>query len=168
MIQGGTAADGGGPEFRFDDEFHPQGVFTGIGQLAMANSGKDTDGSQFFITVSSPRYLDFNHTICGQLVRGFDVLTNISLVPTNDSSLPLTPVVITNAMMYSNATDAVITLLAEGGPGTNVTITVTVSDTDGALDSATFVAQRVPDPVDDPPFLQETITPAVVSTATSR
>ena len=71
MIQGGDplGLGTGGPGFEFDDEFHPDAVFTGRYQLAMAKSGDDTNGSQFFVTDSSPRHLDFNHTIFGQLVR---------------------------------------------------------------------------------------------------
>ena len=76
VIQGGDPpGDGtGGPGFQFDDEFHPDAIFTGDAQLAMANSGKDTNGSQFFVTIGPQRHLDFNHTIFGQLVRGRDVL----------------------------------------------------------------------------------------------
>jgi cyclophilin family peptidyl-prolyl cis-trans isomerase len=54
MIQGGDPLTNGTgwPVFRYDDEFNPQAIFSGNGQLALANSGKDTDGSQFFITVA--------------------------------------------------------------------------------------------------------------------
>ena len=53
VIQGGDPNTNGtgGPVFRFNDEFNPRAIFSGNGQLAMANSGKDTDGSQFFVTV---------------------------------------------------------------------------------------------------------------------
>jgi cyclophilin family peptidyl-prolyl cis-trans isomerase len=61
----------GGPGFTFDNEFNPSLIFTGRGQLAMANSGMPllsaTNGSQFFITTASPRHLDFKHTVFGQL-----------------------------------------------------------------------------------------------------
>src|SRR5947209_15732875 len=63
VIQGGdpNGNGSGGPGFVFNDEFNPQAIFTGNGQLAMANSGKDTNGSQFFVTVGPQRALDFNH-----------------------------------------------------------------------------------------------------------
>src|SRR5207244_1208301 len=82
VIQGGDPAGNGsgGPGFTFEDEFNPQAIFSGNGQLAMANSGKDTNGSQFFVTIGPQRFLDFNHTIFGQLVRGFNVMTAINSV----------------------------------------------------------------------------------------
>ena len=57
MNQGGDPLTNGmgGPVFRYDDEFNPQAIFSGNGQLALANSGKDTDGSQFFVTVRPHR-----------------------------------------------------------------------------------------------------------------
>jgi len=76
MNQGGDPLTNGtgGPVFTYDDEFNPQAIFSGNGQLALANSGPDTDGSQFFVTVAPYRYGDFEYTIFGQLVRGFNVL----------------------------------------------------------------------------------------------
>ena len=83
--------------FRYDDEFNPDAIFSGNGQLALANSGKDTDGSQFFITSGPQRELDFGYTTFGQLLRGFNVLTNIINTPTNGDSRPLADVIITRA-----------------------------------------------------------------------
>src|SRR5438132_7152770 len=109
VIQGGDPkGDGtGGPGFTFDDEINASAIFSGNGQLAMANSGKDTNGSQFFVTLGTQRFLDFNHTIFGQLVRGFDVLTRINQVPTDASSKPVTPVVITSATIIQDTPDTV-------------------------------------------------------------
>ena len=61
MDQGGdpNTNGSGGPVFRYDDEFHPQAIFSGSGQLALANSGKDTDGSQFFVTVGATAFSRF-------------------------------------------------------------------------------------------------------------
>ena len=64
MIQGGDPQTNGtgGLVFTYDDEFNPQAMFSGNGQLALANSGKDTDGSQFFVTIGAQRSLDFGYT----------------------------------------------------------------------------------------------------------
>jgi cyclophilin family peptidyl-prolyl cis-trans isomerase len=153
MIQGGDPAGNGsgGPGFRFDDEFHPQAIFSGYGQLAMANSGKDTNGSQVFVTTSSPRHLDFNHTIFGQLVRGFDVLDAIRSVPTGAGDRPLTPVVIEGASVVSDPTAAVLVL--DAAASGSATITVTADDGRGNSTTRDFLAAAVADAVNDPPIL---------------
>lgn len=157
VIQGGDPkGDGtGGPNFQFDDEFNRGAIFSGVGQLAMANAGHDTNGSQFFATVNSPRFLDFKHTIFGQLVRGFDVMRAINAVPTtppNDGK-PNTPVVISNAAIVQDNHDAVLMLTATGSSGSS---TITVSGTDSRGDIAqpqTFQASIIADTTNDPPFL---------------
>lgn len=163
-VQGGDPAGNGtgGPGFQFDDEFNPQAIFSGSGQLAMANSGKDTNGSQFFITDGPQRFLDFNHTIFGQLVRGFDVLHAIENVPVtlqdptnpnSEDSRPVTPVVITSARIVPDATAAVFTLRSTGtGPATaHLTITATAST--GGSTTETVAAQVFADSTNDPPIL---------------
>src|SRR5438477_3034458 len=69
MIQGGdpTGTGRGGPGYRFEDEFHPELQFNKPYLLAMANAGKDTNGSQFFITVAPTTHLNFKHTIFGEV-----------------------------------------------------------------------------------------------------
>ncbi len=73
------APDREGLGFQYEDEFDFGALFTGKGQLAMAISGSDTNGSQFFITQNPTRHLNLA-TIFGQLVRGFDVLTSLTNV----------------------------------------------------------------------------------------
>ena len=70
MIQGGDPrGDGrGGPGYRFSDEFHPELQFNRPYLLAMANSGPNTNGSQFFITVANTDWLNHKHTIFGEVV----------------------------------------------------------------------------------------------------
>lgn len=74
MAQGGdpTASGSGGPGYRFDDEIAPYLTFEGPGLLAMANAGPGTNGSQFFITTSSPTYLNGQHTIFGRVLEGYE------------------------------------------------------------------------------------------------
>jgi cyclophilin family peptidyl-prolyl cis-trans isomerase len=86
MAQGGdpTGTGSGGPGYRFDDEFT---IHTHVaGTLSMANSGANTNGSQFFITYEPTPWLDGKHTVFGQLVEGMDVLK--ALTPRDPSKNP--------------------------------------------------------------------------------
>jgi len=96
MIQGGspTGTGSGDPGYAFEDEFKDTLRFDKAGVLAMANSGPDSNGSQFFITVSAQSHLNDVHTIFGQVTSGQSVVDTISNVATNSSSKPLTNVVI--------------------------------------------------------------------------
>jgi cyclophilin family peptidyl-prolyl cis-trans isomerase len=95
MIQGGCPrGDGtGGPGYEFEDEFNVHPVARGA--LAMANSGPDSNGSQFFIvTADACPWLDGKHTVFGQVLSGQDVVDRISLVERDGRDRPLEPVAI--------------------------------------------------------------------------
>jgi peptidyl-prolyl cis-trans isomerase B (cyclophilin B) len=79
VIQGGDpAGDGsGGPGYEFDDEIAPRLKFDQAGVLAMANSGADTNGSQFFITADPAPDLNGNYTIFGRVTEGLEVVREI-------------------------------------------------------------------------------------------
>ncbi len=155
MIQGGDPKTNGtgGPVFRYEDEFHPQAIFSGHGQLALANSGKDTCGSQFFVTQGPQRSLDFGYTLFGQLLRGFNVLTNVINTPRNTSDHPLAEVIITKASLVPNTTDTVLTLAGTNLAGVSGTIRVIADDGAGGRATNTFTAMTVTDTNNAPPLL---------------
>lgn len=100
MIQGGDPLGQGigGPGFRFADEPHPELVFNKPYILAMANAGPNTNGSQFFITVAPTEWLNFKHTIFGEVAdqESRDVVDAIASVPTGANDRPTNDVVITS------------------------------------------------------------------------
>ena len=147
MIQGGDPLTNGlgGPVFRYNDEFNPQAIFSGNGQLALANSGKDTDGSQFFVTVAPYRYGDFGYTIFGQLLRGFNVLSNINNTAVDANSRPLADVIITQASLVPNHFDTVLTLMGTNLAGVAGTIKVVADDGVGGRTTNSFTATTVTD-----------------------
>lgn len=97
MIQGGSPNGKGndGPGYVFEDEFSSDARFNAFGKLAMANSGPDSNGSQFFITTTNKAtWLNDVHTIFGQVVGGSNVVYAIGFVSTDSSDKPLTNVVV--------------------------------------------------------------------------
>ena len=102
MIQGGdpTGTGMGGPGYRFADETKGSPHrFTKPGLLAMANSGPNTNGCQFFITVAPTEWLTGNHTIFGEVVEGQDNVVKISKVARNSQDKPQTPVVLESVVI---------------------------------------------------------------------
>jgi peptidyl-prolyl cis-trans isomerase A (cyclophilin A) len=95
MIQGGDPKGNGtgGPGYDFADEVGDFTVFDHPGILAMANSGPDTNGSQFFITEGTPTHLNRKHTIFGDCEE-LDVVAKIARVPTGAQDRPAKDVVI--------------------------------------------------------------------------
>ena len=84
----------GGPGYKFKDEFHPELRHTKAGILSMANSGPNTNGSQFFITLVPTPHLDDRHSVFGEVVEGMDVITNIGIAETGPQDRPATDIVI--------------------------------------------------------------------------
>lgn len=108
MIQGGDRAGNGtgDPGYFFKDEFDPSLTFDEPGRLAMANSGPNTNGSQFFITEVPVEQLTGKHTIFGQCdAHSVLLVASIARVARNSEDKPLTPVVINK-----------VTIVREGQP----------------------------------------------------
>jgi cyclophilin family peptidyl-prolyl cis-trans isomerase len=93
MLQGGCphGTGTGGPGYTFADEFNSHPVARGA--LAMANSGSNTNGSQFFIvTADECPWLDGKHTVFGRVSSGMDVVDQIDAVATDGGARPTSPV----------------------------------------------------------------------------
>jgi peptidyl-prolyl cis-trans isomerase A (cyclophilin A) len=98
MIQGGDPLGQGfgGPGYSFADEFHGELQFDRPYILAMANSGPNSNGSQFFITSAPTTWLNRKHTIFGEVKDAASqaVVDKIESTPTGAQDKPVTPVVI--------------------------------------------------------------------------
>jgi peptidyl-prolyl cis-trans isomerase B (cyclophilin B) len=159
VIQGGDPAGTGSGvtpgnvnlnlNYSLPHEFRKELIYSGRGQLAMANSADGytgdnfpdngnfryksasftaTNGTQFFITLGQPRHLDFKHTVFGQLVRGFDVIDKLESVP-KTSDKPNVDVKMTALSVAPSKTDAIL-LLSATTPGPAL-ITLTAKDPAG-------------------------------------
>ena len=91
MIQTGdpTGTGMGGPGYKFEDEFSPNLRHDKVGVLSMANSGPNTNGSQFFITEAPTPWLNNHHSVFGQVTKGVEVVHAIANVSRDSSDKPL-------------------------------------------------------------------------------
>ena len=180
MAQAGSPTnDGqGGLGTQFDDDFNSNLQFTGPGLLALANSGSNTNNSQFFIT--SPEETtpytqgNFRYTIIGYLISGSTILSDIMKVPVTTNSTtgfpdPNNPVTITSATMGTDNQDAVLQITPPSGSTSSGTVTVTAS----SIENGTTQTAQTPFTVDvnagvtNPPYITRPVTAITTSVGTS-
>jgi cyclophilin family peptidyl-prolyl cis-trans isomerase len=174
VIQGGDPLGNGqgGSNIDFSDEYVAQLTFTGFGQLAMANSGDDSNDSQFFITdvdlgianaPRPPQSLNFNHTIFGQLVEGFNIVAQIIASDGADAGeAPDTTIRMLDVRVINDTENAVVRLAPVGAAGTTSIVTVRATNTTTNLfTEQTFTVNVVAD-TDNGRATTETTNPGVV------
>ncbi|MBU1083245.1 peptidylprolyl isomerase [Patescibacteria group bacterium] len=90
----------GGPGYQFDDEFSSKMPNLTKGIVAMANSGVNTNGSQFFIiTGESTPWLDGKHTPFGRVIAGLDIVDKIGIAKTSDNDRPKKDIIIKSVVL---------------------------------------------------------------------
>lgn len=101
VIQGGSRKGDGtdGPGYTFQDEFEPTLRHSKAGILSMANSGLNSNGSQFFITLAATSYLDDVHSVFGEVTSGLSVVQAIGNVPVDTNSKPVTPIIMQSVVI---------------------------------------------------------------------
>ena len=107
MVQTGdpTGTGRGGSSIygdKFEDEISTSLKHTGAGILSMANSGPNTNGSQFFITLAPTPWLDGKHTIFGRVKSGLRIVQRMGLVKTGAEDRPNEEVKIVKAYVVEN------------------------------------------------------------------
>ena len=135
MIQTGDALNGdgtgGSPLGSFPDAIDPVLSFSNLGALAMANSGPDTNDSQFFITDGSATWLDGKHWIFGQVISGQDIVRAISQVDRDSKDRPLDMPYLTNVDIFDSYQDGSVVVQAVNGFVGDANVTVTLTDAEG-------------------------------------
>lgn len=143
----------------FDDDFHPELQHNRSGVLSFAKSSDDTNNSQFFITEVPTRFLDYNHSVFGQLIEGEDVRDAISEHAVNGADRPTTDISINSIEVFTDIENSLVMLKPTGNGVGSTNVTITVSDTDGNTHSETFQVDVNSDSQNSQPFLNAVTVP---------
>jgi cyclophilin family peptidyl-prolyl cis-trans isomerase len=159
----GTGSGGSGPGGSvapIDDEFSTSLTYTSNGLLGMANSGHDTNDSQFFITAVNqtlaqlPQHLNFENPIFGIVTSGFATLNKLMSTPVNPSTdKPLTNEIINSATVFTDSNSGVIELKSAAGFTGSTTLTIKADDGNGSTSQQQATINVVADTANDPPIL---------------
>ncbi len=103
MLQGGcpTGNGTGGPGYTIPDEFHSELTHDSEGMLSMANSGPNSGGSQFFVTLTATAWLDGKHAVFGKVIEGMETVRTIGGTAVGPGDRPLEPVVMETVRIAS-------------------------------------------------------------------
>ncbi len=103
MLQGGCPKGDGtdGPGYTIPDEFHAELTHDSEGVLSMANSGPNSGGSQFFVTLAPTAWLDGKHAVFGKVMEGMETVRSIGGTPTGPGDRPIETVVMENVRIGS-------------------------------------------------------------------
>ena len=153
MIQTGDAIKGDGtggcPLGKFADDFDPSLSFVGAGVLAMANSGEDSNDSQFFITEGAAPWLNQGYYVFGQMINGKDALADIINLPRETvNNRPDNPPKLEKVDIVESPQDGTLTMQAIGDWAGDATVTLTISDGHGGTAEQEFKVTVLG--VDDP------------------
>ena len=155
---------GGGAATSVDDDYNPNLVYTSNDILAMANSGDNTNNSQFFITNKVERGWDFRYTILGVMTEGNAFRQSLSTLPRTTNTTtgllePNDPVVIDSVSLITDTTDGILELSAPTtSAGNSYTVNIVVSDGNSADDvTVPLTVNVISDPPPPPPYLLQPI-----------
>lgn len=156
VIQGGdpTGTGSGGSSLgNFDDQYHLDLQHNAEGILSYAKAQDDTNDSQFFVTDRPLRDLDYNHSVFGTLVEGFENRAAVRTVPTNTQDRPLFDVTLETASIVEDQENSVIVLKPVSTNTGSTSVTITVTDQEGNEFSEVIEVTVVADTANGGPFL---------------
>lgn len=164
VAQGGDPSGNGsgGSGTKFSDEFDLSLTFNGPGLLAMANSGDDTNDSQFFITAidqplpaQRPQHLNFQHSIFGAVTSGFETFRKLMATQTsgNPNNRPLSNATINTATVFTDTKNGLIRMTGPSDRSASSTITIKANDGGGADATATVTVGASIPSRNNPAFL---------------